>query len=118
MGKDIFIAGIGDEGQLDQDRWHVCICEDIQSVDAGRSDFYATVGGSKGIDQLALDAVGQHAATVTAGAGPGFCAVGFFGFGGITMDGYEDVGITGIGSFADLLQAVGLKQFCFYSCSI
>ena len=31
------------------------------------------------------------------------------------MDGYEDVGITGIGGLADFFQAIGLEQLGFYS---
>ena len=86
MGKDIFIAGIGDEGQFDQDGWHARVREDMQSVDAGFGNLYATICRIQGIDDLALDAARQHTATVTAGAGPGFCAVGFFGFSSIALD--------------------------------
>lgn len=34
------------------------------------------------------------------------------------MDGYEDIGIAAVGSFTDFIQAVGLKQFRFYTCRI
>lgn|GEM_PF-5222319 len=118
MCQDFFIAGIGDEGQFDQDGWHARVREDIQSVDAGFGNLYATICRIQGIDDLALDAARQHTATVTARAGPGFCAVGFFGFSSIAVDGHEDVGITGIGGLTDFLQAVRLEQFCCYSCRI
>lgn len=34
------------------------------------------------------------------------------------MDGYEDIGIAAVGSFTDFIQAVGLKQFRFYTCRV
>lgn len=79
----------------------VGVREDIQAVDAGSGNLHAPVCRIQGIDNLVLDAARQHAATVTADAGPGFCAVGFFGFGAIAVDGHENVGITGIGGLAD-----------------
>ena len=53
--KDFFIARIGDKGQLDQDGGHIRVCENIQAVDAGRSDFHATVDYAEMICSLAGD---------------------------------------------------------------
>ena len=58
---------MGDEGQLDQDGWHVRVDQDIQSVDAERGNLHAPVGGIKDIDKLVLDTTDRGVKIATLG---------------------------------------------------